>query len=58
MKTKNWSWNTFFPKYPFRMDADVTVSSEFVSVLKVKSTHLFDTKYMLSFQEAQLMSNW
>ena len=40
------------------MNADITVLSDFVSVTKIKSTHLFDTKYMLCFQEAQLMSNW
>ena len=39
------------------MKADTAVLSEFVSVSKVKSTHLFDAENMLSFQEAQVMSN-
>ena len=47
-----------FPKYPFRMKAYIAVLSQFVWVSKVKLTHLFDTKYMLSYQEVQLMSNW
>ena len=40
------------------MKANKAVVSEFMSASKVKSTHLIDTKNMLSSQEAQAMSNW
>ena len=58
-KTKDLSWNSFFFSPLSIFDERWHHSFVgFVSVSKIKSTHLFDNKYMLSFQEAQLMSNW